>query len=332
MPVMDIRAVYVLDLDGSVVRQRRVEEQYRPVVAPAREWGERIRIGTTFRQFRRFTRELPLPEGDPDGARIVLMGSGDFHHVTLALLRRLTQPVNLLVLDRHPDWMRGIGIMHCGSWLLHAAQLPQVARVFHVGGDVDFENGYYWLTPWPLLADGTVELVPAVRRFRYGRWRRVDHTPLRRIPYLPAGAGEIVERIEPWRADLASLPLYISVDKDVLNCDQACTNWGSGWLTLEEVTGVVRACLAAAGGRLAGADTVGDWSQPRTHGAIPTVLDRTRLEETPFTPVEADECNDLANVRILEALIAAARPARGAIRTVARPVPRRRVVVLHGGG
>src|SRR5581483_4494910 len=93
---------------------------------------------------------------------------GDFHHVSLALVRRIMTPFNLLVLDKHPDWMRGIPFLHCGTWLRHALRLPGLQRVFHCGGETDFDNGYRWLAPWPEIRAGRVVAFPARRRFRWG--------------------------------------------------------------------------------------------------------------------------------------------------------------------
>ncbi|MHC4716732.1 MAG: arginase family protein [Planctomycetota bacterium] len=314
----------MLDLDGAAVCQRRLVERYRPAIVPAREWGKRIRIAATFRRFRRFRDALPVPETEAhDPAPIVLTGSGDFHHVTLALLCRLAGPVNLLVLDRHPDWMRGVPFLHCGTWLLHAARLAQVARVFHVGGDADFENVYYRLTPWPLLAGGKIRLVPAVRRLGRGRWRRIPHQPLRADPSVPADAARIAERLAPWHEDLSARPLYSSVDKDVLTAEQACTNWGSGRLTLEEVTGVLRTCLEWARGRLAGADLLGDWSPVQTHGVLATALAFARRDEVPADPEQAADRNALANIRILDCILGAVarrRPGRGVRRPIRQAV------------
>src|SRR5262249_35571478 len=106
--------------------------------------------------------DVALPSRDP---AVTLYGSGDFHHVTLALLARVDRPFNLLVLDNHPDWMRAIPFLHCGTWLRHALRLPNLRRVFHCGGETDFDNGYRRLAPWAEIASGRVVVLPARRRF-----------------------------------------------------------------------------------------------------------------------------------------------------------------------
>src|SRR5437762_7642149 len=150
--------IRVVDLDGSVPSQRKLIKLYRPSLHALQHWGARVRLACSFGRFERFERSLSRTLGGPidDEPHANFLGSGDFHHVSLALLRRQRRPVNLLVIDNHPDWMRGIPLMHCGTWLRHAAQLPLARYVFHVGGDVDFDNGFRWLAPWPLLRSGNI--------------------------------------------------------------------------------------------------------------------------------------------------------------------------------
>src|SRR5262249_21267097 len=137
--------VRILDLDGSLPAQTRLG-RFQPSILPARHWGPYLRLAVRFGAFCAFERVLGhWLQARPAAAVVALIGSGDFHHVTLALLRRLKTPFNLLVLDNHPDWMRGVPVLHCGTWLHHAARLPHVRTIFHVGGDVDFDNAWRWL-------------------------------------------------------------------------------------------------------------------------------------------------------------------------------------------
>ena len=77
------------------------------------------------------------------------------------------------MLDNHPDWMRGVPFLHCGTWLRHASLLPMARRIFHVGGEVDFDNSYRWMAPWRELREGRITPFPAYRRFRRGAWAGV---------------------------------------------------------------------------------------------------------------------------------------------------------------
>jgi hypothetical protein len=297
---MDVR---ILDLDGGVVRQELLVRRCRAAVLPLGQWGPHIRLACGKWAFRRFERALGRVIGTPhdDAPLLNFTGSGDFHHVSLALLQRLATPCNLLVIDNHPDWMRAVPFLHCGTWLYHAARLPAVGRVFHVGGEVDFDNSYHWLAPWPLLRSGKICVLPARRRFEGRNWNRVPHEPLRRRADEPAGRERVEEWLAPWREELAARPLYVSLDKDVL-ADEGVVNWDSGHLCLDEVVAVLEAFVAAAGGRLAGMDVVGDWSPVRLRG-----LGRRLLHWTEHPPMrvavdEATRVNERLNLLLLERL------------------------------
>ncbi len=301
---MSAPSVHVLDLDGSIQLQRGFLQEYKPSVTSVRGLGERLRLAVSFGAFRRFCEGLELYEKcDHSSGRIVLFGSGDFHHVTLGLLSRLAEPVNLLLLDHHPDWMRHIPFMHCGSWLCHGLALPQVRRVYQVGSDTDFENLYYGLTPWSDLADGSIKLFPAVRRLTRGRWKKIPHEPLRVSPNELVNSDRLGQLLTPLANELAEVPLYISVDKDVLVPGQAVINWDSGKLTLDEITAVIRAFLKFAQGRLAGADIVGDWSDVRVKSPFAKALNLARPKDDSTDPHYASYCNEKANKRIVDCIL-----------------------------
>jgi hypothetical protein len=306
----------VLDLDGSVTLQDAVLARCRPVTVPLGEWGPRIRMACAFGRFRGFERALAAGAPSDGEPRLTFYGSGDYHHVSLALVRRLRRPCNLLVLDKHPDWMRRIPFLHCGTWLYHAARCPHVRHIFHAGGELDFDNHYRWLAPWPDLEAGRITVFPAVRTFRRGRWRRVANEPLRPGPGSPANAERLRALLRPFAAELASRPLYISVDKDVLIEADAAVNWDSGHLRLEEAVAVVAAFVAAAGGRLAGMDVTGDWSPVRLRGPLRHVLHWTEHPALGVDAADAPRRNERANLALLDAAGVAApgssAPARAA--------------------
>lgn len=295
--------VRVLNLDGSLLRQRRLFAQYRPAVGRLEHFGPRIRLGCRFRDFHRFEAGLADATGTErdDVPWTTFYGSGDFHHVSLALVRRLRTPFNLLVFDNHPDWMRGVPVMHCGTWLYHAAQLPYLQRIFHVGGDVDFDNYYRWLAPWPLLEAGKIAVIPARRRYATGAWPRVRHDC---VPNRSWG-----ELLAPYRDELRRCPLYISVDKDVMGAAEAPVNWDSGHLTLAEVCAALRAFVSAADGNVAGMDIVGDWSPVRVSGLFRRFLHLTEHPPMKVDAVAACERNEQTNLTLLDVVGQTARAA-----------------------
>ena len=295
--------ICILDLDGAVTAQQELVRRRRPQVVALQDWGPRIRIASSFAAYRRFEQACAERWSDhADGPVLTLYGSGDFHHVTLALLRRLRKPFNLLILDKHPDWMRGIPFMHSGTWLNHAFKLPNLRSVFHIGGDLDFDNSFYWFAPWPQLRSGVVTVVPAVRSFTRGRWRDVPNRPLRESADRVMTGARLTALLTEAGADLARYPLYITLDKDLMRVDDAAVNWDSGCLQLSEVQSVLSGFVTACGGRLAGMDIVGDWSPVRVRGLMRHVLHWTEHPSLRVDPAEAAERNGRTNQVLIDTL------------------------------
>jgi hypothetical protein len=297
--VMEIR---ILDLDGSLLPQEELRERYRPQIIARPNWGPHIRLGCRFGRFGRFEESLRnLAEaGDDGGPKVTLYGSGDFHHVSLALIRQIKGPFNLLVIDNHPDWMRGVPFLHCGTWVYHAARLPQVQRIFHVGGDVDFDNYYRWMAPWKLLRSGKITVLPAFRAYQRGRWSTLPTKPVRPAPAQPIAAGRLKELLSPYQASLSQYPLYISLDKDVMVERDALVNWDSGHLTLAEVRLLLEGFLLQADGNLAGMDIVGDWSPVRLGGVLRRLLHWTEHPQLNIDPANAARLNQQTNLALLD--------------------------------
>jgi arginase family enzyme len=294
----------ILDLDGSLTRQEMLISRYAPRIVTLSGWGPRVRMGCAFGSFRSFERALTKAigsENDP-ASLLTLYGSGDFHHVTLALLGRQPAPCNLVVIDNHPDWMRGIPFLHCGTWVYHAARLSQVRRILHIGGDVDFDNGYRFLAPWPELRQGRITVIPARRAFERWPWAKASRPPLRTASGANVTQERFEELLQPIANDLQSCPLYISLDKDVLTSADAPVNWDSGHLGLPEVRMILRALLGAARGQLAGMDIVGDWSPVQTRGALRRLLHLTEHPALSIDSSRATHRNELTNLTLVDAL------------------------------
>lgn len=58
---------------------------------------------------------------------IHVLGTGDYHYVTLFWLERITTPFSLMLFDNHPDDQTpafGGDVLSCGSWVKEALGLP----------------------------------------------------------------------------------------------------------------------------------------------------------------------------------------------------------------
>lgn len=233
-------APLILDLDGSVQGGPSVD---------LRDWEEAVRFGCSHATWRTFQATLDQHLTAPHGT--VLMGSGDFHHLTHLLLARTqsAEPFDVVVLDNHPDNMRFPFGIHCGSWVSHVASLPQV-RTVHVLGITSPDVG--WSHAWEN------RLLPLLRgKVRYWtigvdtRWARRLGLSHAFVPF--DDANSLVER---FIADLPTGKVYLSIDKDVFAPHVASTNWDQGVFELEHA----RRLIAALSGRLIGSDITGEVS------------------------------------------------------------------------
>ena len=214
-------------------------------------WHQRIRFGCSLRCLAALQNELVVRMPADPGP--VFTGSGDFHHVSLLLLQRITDhgPLDVVVLDNHPDNMRYPWGIHCGSWVSHVARLPFVRQVQVMG-----------------ISASDVSLRHVLENRLLPLWRgRVSYWCLgldvRWASY--AGLGAAIRGFDSSRAMLdafteqqknARAPIYLSVDKDVLSPEVARTNWDQGRLTEADILEVA-ACVRP---RLAGCDITGDVS------------------------------------------------------------------------
>ncbi len=246
---MSTRAPLILDLDGGVLPLPQAH------TLPLRHWHDRLRFACTHATLARFGEDvlstLPAHTGT------VLLGSGDFHHLSLALLRRLRArpPFQLVVLDNHPDNMRFPFGMHCGSWVNAAAALPQVSHV-HVLGitSPDIALRHAWENHWTQLWRGRltywcmdVDVGWAHALGMGGAFRRFAHPQA----LLAAFAAEQAT---------APQPTYLSIDKDVFAEDVARSNWDQGCFQLGDALTVIETLRA---GGLVGSDITGEVSLAR---------------------------------------------------------------------
>jgi len=253
----------ILDFDASVLALDADEMRI-----PLGQWQEAIRYSCSWSDFARLEEYLNIVL--PDDYGCVFTGSGDFHHLTLLLLRRalrsadITGAVDLVVCDNHPDNMRYLFGLHCGSWVSHAAALKEVRHV-HVLGicSPDISLPHAWEN----------RLAPFIRR-KLTYWS--INTRADWLKYIGRSgfcrvfptADSLIEAFLPVLG--AASGVYLSIDKDVLSPDVVKTNWDQGIFVTEHLQTLITACRNV----IAGADICGDVSEYVYAGRLKRFLSR----------------------------------------------------------
>ncbi len=271
----------------------------------AQELGRRMRLWTRGRRLRAFVARLEAAGEPPgDGPVASFLGSGDFHHLTAALVARLPGPLTVIHFDNHPDFVRLAMPFHCASWVNRVLALPNVARVVTVGPCADLAMPQRDLGNLAAVADGRLELYP----YRHG--------PSRVWGHFGSGPGHVQQgRLLHWRnvgeedwsafwnEVLTRVParrVYITIDKDVLAPPAAATNWDQGQMPLEDLLAALR--IIGRRCEIAGVDVVGDYSPVTGVGAARRLFGWLDHPAGNPDPVLAARCNDSTNVAILHAL------------------------------
>ncbi len=136
---------------------------------------------------------------------IHFIDNGDYHYITKFWMEKLNQSFSLVLFDHHTDMQpsRIPGLLSCGDWVKDAIdEDPKLRQVIIIG------------TP-----QGTEEKIPNIYR------RKVYLFSREKIRQMLSAQEQLTMKE----------PIYISIDKDVLNTAYAETNWDQGTLTLQEL-------------------------------------------------------------------------------------------------
>ena len=149
---------------------------------------------------------------------IHFLDSGNYHYLSHFFLRQITEPFALVLFDKHPDYQPpSFGdILSCGGWVKNAFEDLPNLKLVYMIG---VDKGLF----------DNLEDVP-----------------------------EEVKRIEADAADQipTEMPIYISIDKDVLSEEFAACDWNQGDMEKEKLLETLR-CLKDAH-RILGVDVCGE--------------------------------------------------------------------------
>lgn len=225
-------------------------------------WQERLRFGCSLAALAELGDEIDAAAA---ARGTVFLGSGDFHHLSHALIRRHAHPgakLEVVVLDNHPDNMLYPFGIHCGSWVWHASRLPGVACV-HVLGITSPDVGvaHAWENRLGPLRQG---------RVRYwcvgadlGWMKRLGIKGSRSFASISDMLGAFAAHLET-----TSGPVYLSLDKDVLAPSEAHTNWDQGVMRMDELGTAIRLLR----GRIVASDVSGEVSTYRYRSRLKRLL------------------------------------------------------------
>ncbi|WP_243008103.1 MULTISPECIES: arginase family protein [Blautia] len=168
------------------------------------------------------------------GNGIHFIDSGNYHYMTRLWLEKQQVPFRLLVFDNHTDMQPPAfgGLLSCGGWIAASLEeLPLLHEVILVGPD---EEAY-------------VQVEPELQQ-------KVCFLSREKLSMMTA------EEKEDFFKNLdADLPLYISVDKDVLCKEDASTTWSQGDMHLSELMSFLEVVLELQ--NVVGMDVCGEGDQ-----------------------------------------------------------------------
>lgn len=144
------------------------------------------------------------------GKGLHFIDSGNYHYMTRLWLEKLQIPFRLLVFDNHTDMQLPAfgGLLSCGGWIAASLEeLPLLQEVILVGPD---EEAYTQVEPdlqQKVLFLSREKLSTMTTEEKEGFFNNLSE----------------------------DLPLYVSVDKDVLCKGDASTTWSQGDMHLSEL-------------------------------------------------------------------------------------------------
>lgn len=168
---------------------------------------------------------------------IHFIDSGNYHYMSLLFLERINEPFNLVVFDNHTDYQESAfgGLTSCGGWIREANDtFSNLNKIYLIGTDPG-------LAASERFSD-KVELI----NWKTDANKDTDteaKTDANKEAKIEAKIEDKIEdKIEAIIDDKndKKLPIYISIDKDVLSEKYYKANWSQGTMIIDELIGFVR--------------------------------------------------------------------------------------------
>lgn len=140
---------------------------------------------------------------------IYYLGSGNYHYASYLLQSKIDTPYTLILFDHHTDTLPSPSenLISCGSWVLELLRTqPLLKKVFIIGVSEDAHDHI----PEPILN----RVLYYTKTSFQSNLSRITKSILKNIP---------------------TKSVYVSLDKDVLDTEDAVTGWDHGTLRLKQV-------------------------------------------------------------------------------------------------
>jgi arginase family enzyme len=216
-----------------------------------RELGPSLRFITRRREMREFEAALSAQP-----AKFFLYGSGDFHHLAAALIRRAaensTGSITVVSFDNHPDWDIRPPRWACGAWVNRALEISNIEQV-NIWGCGNFELAWPHniFRPRSRLRGGRLCIFPWTER----------QTPsaCRHFPGMTRTNWR--EHFQRFATELAGKNIYVTIDMDCLRKEEAITDWENGLFTADDLAWALTTLRESA--HVIAGDICGAISPPR---------------------------------------------------------------------
>lgn len=148
---------------------------------------------------------------------IHFIDSGNYHYMTALFTRRIEEPYNLIFFDNHSDMQPTMvpEMMSCGAWAKRVLEEDEnLRRMVLIGPSEQTikEIGEDYGERLVCVSRESLECAEAsLQDFFQAVWDRLD----------------------------SSLPVYLSIDKDVLSEEYARTNWDQGEMSLSVLKAIL---------------------------------------------------------------------------------------------
>ena len=186
---------------------------------------------------------------------IHFIDSGNYHYMTRIWMDKAKSPFSLLVFDNHTDMQPPAfgGLLSCGGWIADALESVKLLdHVFLVGPD-----------------QPAFDQVQQTYKERVTFLSREDLQAARQTDSSSGVAASFLEMLSEYEKKAGKLsPVYLSVDKDVLNEQEVKTTWSQGDMSLTELKSCLeelQSFLKARKLPLQAADVCGEW-EPENGG------------------------------------------------------------------